>query len=285
MWREAEGLGQETEETGERKKVPEQRETLVCSRRLRTGAQDMGCGWGLGNQRRFPLENFEFHYLLNLISRNVLSSRLFNFLIYLVKRSTCLPQPSTPVLYWLLLETHTPRTPKPPTDPFCLTLLVPYMVILTALKECSLMLPQWMFQNSGHCSSPLSFLAHTLATRWFCDLLSCPQPLSKGSDFLGATHPTLPPHFLFSFCLSPTSCPAGKGNRTVSFRLRRFGFASTGDHEQGTQVFRDSVFSCAEVALCDVLGIADALFMKPLSTQFSNGVNSLRSLPVNFERF
>ena len=44
MWREAEGLGQETEETGERKKVPEQREILVCSRRLRTGAQDMGCG-------------------------------------------------------------------------------------------------------------------------------------------------------------------------------------------------------------------------------------------------
>ena len=44
MWREAEGLGQETEETGERKKVPEQRETLVCSRRLRTDAQDMGCG-------------------------------------------------------------------------------------------------------------------------------------------------------------------------------------------------------------------------------------------------
>lgn len=47
-------------------------------------------------------------------------------------------------------DSHTPRTPKPPTDPFCLTLLVPYMVILTALKECSLMLPQWMFQNSGH---------------------------------------------------------------------------------------------------------------------------------------
>lgn len=106
-----------------------------------------------------------------------------------------------------------------------------------------------------------------------------------GSDFLGATHPTLPPHFLSFFCLSPTSCPAGKGNRTVSFRLRRFGFTSTGDHEQGAQVSQDSVFSRAEVVLCDVLGIADALFVKPLSTQFSNGVNSLRSLPVNFERF
>lgn len=67
----------------------------------------------------------------------------------------------------------------------------------------------------------------------------------------------------------------------MSFRLRRFGFASTGDYEQGTQVFQNSVFSCAEVALCDVLGIADVLFVKALATLFSNGVN----FPVNFERF
>ena len=131
------------------------------------------------------------------------------------------------------------------------------------------------------CSSPLSFLAHTLATRSFCDLLSCPQPLSTGSDFLGAIYLTLPLQFLSSFCLSPPSCPAEEGNRTVSFRLRRFGFASTGDYEQGTKVFQNSVFSCAEVALCGVLGIADVLFVKALATLFSNGVN----FPVNFERF
>ena len=43
MWREAEGLGQETGKE-ERKKVTEQREICVYSRKLCTGAQDVGCG-------------------------------------------------------------------------------------------------------------------------------------------------------------------------------------------------------------------------------------------------
>ena len=45
---------------------------------------------------------------------------------------------------------------------------------------------------------------------------------------------------------------------------------STINYEHETQIFQDSVFPCVEIALCDVLGFADVLFVKALSTLFSN---------------
>lgn len=100
--------------------------------------------------KEISLENFciSLFIKLNLISRNLLSSYLFNFLIYPVRDQHVSPTP--PSQYCTDLRgrlTH----PEHPSLLHIHSVSLSYVVILTALKECSLMLLlNRCFKTLGH---------------------------------------------------------------------------------------------------------------------------------------
>lgn len=165
MWREAEGLGQEMGKE-ERKKVTEQREICVCSRKLYWCA-----GRGMWMKSREPKEIspgeclFLLFIKFNLISRNLLSFHLFNFLIYPVRDQPASPTPPPqrcPDFRWRLTHVGHPSLPQIHS--------VSLHCVLRGNFNCSQrMLSHVTSTNVSKLwslfPSPLSFLAHTRATR------------------------------------------------------------------------------------------------------------------------
>lgn len=91
-----------------------------------------------------------------------------------------------PLLFsWFLLETQTPKIPKPTTDSFCLTFAAPSVVILIIPEEFSLKLPQWTLQSHA---TPLKSSDPAGPAPWPLDDSVTPSPdysLSAGLKCAG----------------------------------------------------------------------------------------------------